>query len=689
MGRLTSFVRAHPLATTALTLVATLVGVGTWVYWTQVRVPYVEVSFLVPTAPELAPSGPDQTVYRIDASRSSVSYDVTETLAGGDRTAVGTTHGIAGDVLVDAADLSASEVGRVVVNVAQLTSDQELRDQRLQHDFLQSKDFPLATFDTTSIDGLPATVEPGVAYDVTLTGDLTVKDITAPTTLSGTATVDGEELSLQATTTVLLSTYDAGPIRLAGFVSTGDEAVLTFDVVAVDTRSAEVPGAVVAPEREVAVGEGPSFAAEIQPVLSSSCASCHEPDGVGAIYWELETAADAVDIAPGLGLVVGAGYMPPWHATSVGIPLRHDPRLTQDQIDAVVAWADAGGPLDVDPATPVVADEVDAPEVAHDIVVPMPEPYDGTEEVDNDYRCFVLDPGFTDTTWLQGYEFLPDQVRIVHHATAFRALASQQTELEARDAADPGPGWSCTTGTGADAQFLAWAPGQDPTVFPEGSAMRFEAGDTIVVQMHYHFSHTAPPDASSVAFELADGDEGSLDEVFFDVYLAPAEIPCRDDQSGPLCDRDAVRAEIAEDYGPSAAFIGDALMRVCGAELEDFADMTDGRASASCEYRPNSTGELLAIMGHMHERGDTFRMTLNPGRPDEQVLLDIATWDFSWQRNYLPAESIVLERDDVLRMECSWDRDRKPQLEPRYITWAEGTEDEMCYATVTVRSFDD
>ena len=49
---------------------------------------------------------------------------------------------------------------------------------------------------------------------------------------------------------------------------------------------------------------------------------------------------------------------------------------------------------------------------------------------------------------------------------------------------------------------------------------------------------------------------------------------------------------------------------------------------------------MLAIFGHMHELGTTYRMTLNPGTPDEKVLLDIPKWDFGWQLNYEPAERL-------------------------------------------------
>jgi polyisoprenoid-binding protein YceI/mono/diheme cytochrome c family protein len=697
--RIGRFGRAHPVVAGLVVTGVALLGVAgatAWTVWRELDVERVEISYVVPTAPRLAAETPGQTVYRIDAARSSVSYEVDEQLAGASRTATGSTSGVAGDIRIDSADPAASTVGQIVVDVSQLTSDQELRDQRLQHDFLEAQDFPLATLDTTAVDGLPDRIEPDVEYGIELTGDLTVKETTAPVTFTGTARLTGDELVLDATTDTLLSTFDVGPIELLGFVKTGDEVRLTVSVVAVDVAAGEVPSAVAAPAAEPNTsGDGPSFAATVQPVLEQRCATCHNPGGVGSDIWRLDTAGDAGVVAEGLGLVTSAGYMPPFPASELGVPVRHRTTLTPEQVAAVAAWADAGGPLDVDPTTPVRPAPSDVPPLPRDRELRLAEPYQGSVEVVNDYRCFVLDPGFTDTAFVSGFGFEPDQAEIVHHALAFRVRASGSDALAARDAADPGPGWQCYVGVGtggivgapgSDAtQFMSWAPGQDPSRFPDGVGLRMDAGDQIVVQIHYHFEHRAPADRSTMVLDLADGDPATMQETSHDVYLAPAEIPCARWESGPLCDRNAVIDQLVADYGPAAAGIANGLHLLCGTRPEDFAGMTDGLAGASCDHVIRRPREVLGVFGHMHEIGSRFRMTLNPGRPDEQVLLDIPRWSFDWQLNYEPVDPVVLDPGDVLRVECEWDRSRMVPARPRYVTWAEGTEDEMCYSTITSR----
>jgi hypothetical protein len=65
-------------------------------------------------------------------------------------------------------------------------------------------------------------------------------------------------------------------------------------------------------------------------------------------------------------------------------------------------------------------------------------------------------------------------------------------------------------------------------------------------------------------------------------------------------------------------------------------------------------------------------------------LLDIPVWSFEWQLNYMPVDDIRIERGDIVRFECWWDRSLVHFDEPRYVTWNEGTVDEMCYSSIRV-----
>jgi polyisoprenoid-binding protein YceI len=176
-----------------------------------------------------------QTVYHIDAAQSEVHYEVNETLFDQNNrlnTAIGRTKGIAGDILVDFTTPSNSQIGTIVIDVSQFKSDENRRDNFIRRNGLQSGQYPTAKFETTSIEGLPASVKVGDKLSFKITGNLTVKTTTKSVTWNVTLDVQAGQLVGSAQTQILLSDYSAGPITL-GFLQTEDQAKLVFDIVAV------------------------------------------------------------------------------------------------------------------------------------------------------------------------------------------------------------------------------------------------------------------------------------------------------------------------------------------------------------------------------------------------------------------------------------------------------------------------
>ena len=701
--KLRSAVGSHPVLSGLGVLLIVCAGVGTLVWNQTFGLPQSVVYFGVPDAPTLT-AQPNETLYRIDATQSEVTYRVDEKLAGTTHTATGTTRGIAGDIALNTTTPADSRVGDIVINVQQLTSDQQLRDERLRHDYLESNDYQTATFSPTKLTGLPDTITPNTPYDFTITGNLTIKETTKEATLTATGTQTDNTLNIEATTVVSLTSYGIGPINMVGFAQAGDDAQLDFTLTAIkaaDFNNTDRVATAAAPNTTKPTGQGPSFTNAVQPILENSCASCHQPGEAGAPFWELTDASDAVRVADGLALITQSGYMPPFLATDQGIPLQHDPRLTNTQITTIEDWANAGAPLDTPETTSIEAPSDDDLHPRADLTLSAEAPYEGSTSTTNDYRCLVMDPNVTEPTAITGYEFVPDKNEFVHHALTFRMSADQREGVDQRDAEDPGTGYECFGGVGAGEGGLSpsgrtrtsslvagWAPGAQPGDYPDGAALKLEPGDFFVTQIHYHYVHAAPPDQSELVLELGDGDAADYDDVQVSQYLAPAEIPCMPDEQGPLCEREAAIEALAEEFGPAAPTIANGLNGICGTSPEELANVDeDGVSTSSCEHSVTAPGKLLSVNGHMHEIGVTFRMTLNPGTPEEKILLDIDRWDFNWQFSYVPEEDITLTDDDVIKVECSWDRDLiNPQSEPRWITWAEGTEDEMCYSALTTRT---
>ncbi len=683
-------------------LVVLTIGIGAFVSRDIWRWYFVsgDVTQEVPDAPTLSADTPGQTLFRIDTTRSTASYSVREHLAGIDRTAVGTTEALAGDIVVDSDDPSLSTVGTVVINVEMLQSDSSLRDKRIRHDFLESGTYRFAQFAPAAITGLPDEIVEGQAYEIRIDGDLTVKATTAEAVFSGQVTIADGELKASMVSTVKMSTFDIGPISISGLVSTSDDVTLTLDLTAVDVAEGGAAAGTPIGDRQVdnqviydpnAAGD---FASSVMPILADNCASCHNAGGVGASTWALNTAGDAGQVASGIAVVTGSAYMPPWPASDAGVALHDSWKLSQSDIDTLAGWAASGGAIDVPPETPIVAPERSLSSIDHDVLMRANEPYAGSAAHADDYRCQIFDPNLQDPSWVTGLEFMPDQVAVVHHSVVYHADASLRSAAEAVDAADPGPGWTCYGLTGIHngakepEQIMAWAPGQQPEVMPAGTGIPFQPGDFVIAQVHYHYEHDFPLDQSRLALALANDGEiasagGSLAPISHHVFVAPAEIPCSPDQSGPMCDRNNVLARLERDFGSGGG--PDGILRSCGQSLADVAVLVDGVARGLCDSSIDGSAEVISVFGHMHEFGETFRMTLNPGRPDEQILLDIPNWSFEWQFNYLLEQPVAVKRGDTLRVECSWNRARVEQAEPAYVTWSDGTADEMCYSVVATR----
>jgi polyisoprenoid-binding protein YceI len=197
------------------------------------------ISAAVPAAPTFAaPAAGASQLYRIDAKQSEAAYSASETFlqafAGmqpGKVTTVGKTTAVAGDILVDNTNPSASQLGEIVIDISQFTSDIGMRDNAIRRQWLESAKYPLATFQNAKLSGLSATWPQGQPVAFQITGDLTVHGTTQPATWASTVTLDGKTLTAQASTSLKMSQFGVQAPSMP-MLTVEDPVTITLNLVA-------------------------------------------------------------------------------------------------------------------------------------------------------------------------------------------------------------------------------------------------------------------------------------------------------------------------------------------------------------------------------------------------------------------------------------------------------------------------
>jgi len=186
------------------------------------------------TAPTAAAPTSLQT-YRILPEESSASYQIREKFADFAEmvSPVGTATGVEGEIQLDMADPPALKSMVVKVDLRGLSTDDPQRDEKLADRWLVTNSYPYATFQVKEVKDGPSSYQEGQAATFILGGDLTIRDVTRPVDFAVTASIDGDTLTGEAETRILMSDYGIDPPNLLGFVKVEDEVVVRVKIRAV------------------------------------------------------------------------------------------------------------------------------------------------------------------------------------------------------------------------------------------------------------------------------------------------------------------------------------------------------------------------------------------------------------------------------------------------------------------------
>jgi mono/diheme cytochrome c family protein len=218
-----------------------------------------------------------------------------------------------------------------------------------------------------------------------------------------------------------------------------------------------------------------TFAKDVAPIFYRNCAQCHRPGEIAPM--SLLTYKDAKPWARSIREKVAARDMPPWHADPRYGEFSNDRRLSQKDVDTIVAWVDQGakeGDLKDLPSAPVFTEgwNIGKP----DEVFYLPQEYEVPASGVVEYKYFTVPTNFKEDKWIQAAEIRPGNRAVVHHIIVFAQKTGEQRLL------------------------VGYAPGEQPAVIPAGLARKIPAGSNLIFQVHYTPTGVAGKDRSYVGF---------------------------------------------------------------------------------------------------------------------------------------------------------------------------------------------
>ena len=398
----------------------------------------------------------------------------------------------------------------------------------------------------------------------------------------------------------------------------------------------------------------PTFSRDVAPILQRSCQHCHQPAGVAPM--SLLTWRDARPWARSIRERVERRLMPPWHLdTTVGIrDYKNDVSLTQDEIDTIVGWVDAGAPQG-DPADlppPLEFPRADAWEVEAllgrppDFVVRSTPYHVLANGQDQWWSPEVEFEGFDAPRYVRAAEFKPSWplgVRVTHHGHAVLR------------GSDPAGGEERPPSV----RLVGMGIGKRYDLLPEGVGKLLPPGPgTVRFSLHYFPVGEEVTEAADVG-----------------VWLYP------------------------EGDEPDMVTAGERQFYVDGTHRErprasDILIPPHGHLVLEDQYVLERPALIQSFRPHMHMRGAGMSMTALYPDGRRELLSSVNRYDHNWQIAYVYDDDAqpLLPRGSVLMLRAEWDNTAANRINPDPDQWvvfgARGV-DEMSHAWIGITYLDD
>ena len=248
-------------------------------------------------------------------------------------------------------------------------------------------------------------------------------------------------------------------------------------------RCTSAPGCVLddrPPERTNDLWHG-----SIQKIVNDRCVRCHRDDG--AAPFALESYEQVAARADMITHVIQKGIMPPWFAAKGHLPLNNDPSLTKKECARLLKWLNSSRPKGNPDDAPLAPTWPKGWTIGKpDKIFQLPHAVPNKAQGNMEYVHLETPTGFTEDTWVRGWEVRPTANDVVHHVLIFALHPSVKRA----------PG-------GERGEFLAaFVPGNGSAIYPDGLAKRVPKGARLHFQLHYTPNGRATHDRTRVGLLL-------------------------------------------------------------------------------------------------------------------------------------------------------------------------------------------
>jgi tetratricopeptide (TPR) repeat protein/mono/diheme cytochrome c family protein len=364
----------------------------------------------------------------------------------------------------------------------------------------------------------------------------------------------------------------------------------------------------------------PTFYRDIAPIIYQNCSTCHRPGESGP--FSLLNYDDAKRHASQIAALTKSRFMPPWLPQAGYGEFDEERRLTDKQIQLIQQWVKAGSPAGR------IADALPAPKFNSewalgppDMVLNVAQPYHVASDGPEIFWNFVIPVPVTTTRWVKAMEVRPGNQRVFHHANVILDRSGSALRKEPKPGAGfPGMDLTIEEDTfDPDGHFLAWKPGSQPIVEPDGLAWRVEPGTDLVLNVHIRRSGKEETVSPAIGLYFTDHPRTKFPMLIQLEHDGALDIPAGD---------------------------------------KDFV--------VSDEFRCPIDLQVLAVYPHAHYLATLMEAYATLPDGSRKWLVRIPHWDLNWQGVYRLKNPLMLPKGSVVSMSYHYDNSATNPLNPNH-----------------------